>query len=311
MQIVRTPQVNAKTGGLAYSIASTCLLFVSLLVSVIITLSSLKGEDDAFVYLSYLASPVGIAIASALVLKFRSVPFGTAFPLLPKNPSRAEWKYYLIGFMMTVGLLFSLSWINTGFTELLKLCGYTPRKDYLPNLSGGLIVPALIVVAVIPAIAEEALFRGLILNTSVRELGTVRTVFIVGFLFSLYHGNVEQTAYQFICGCAFAFLAMRSQSVLPSVSAHFLNNALIIIFSAVGLIDSAGVFAAPLWLNIVLGVLGGLAFIGGVVWLCFDKGEVYGCRKGALKDFFLFASVGIGLQAVQWILSLFPAGTII
>lgn len=311
MKFDRPPQVNSKTSGFAFSVAALCLLFTSMLVSIIFELSAINGKSDAYVYLSYLASPVAIIIAMIITVKFRSVPLKTAFPLRPQYTSSIGWKYYLIAVMTSVGLLFSLSWINTGFSELLKLCGYTPRDNYLPNLSGGLVVPALLVIAVLPAILEEGLFRGMILNTGAQELGTIRTVFLVGFAFSLYHGNAEQTAYQFICGCAFAFIALRSQSVLPTVLAHFLNNALIIIFSAAGLMNSAGWLDVPLWLNIVLGIVGGLAFAGGVVWLCFDKSPVYKCVKGSVKNFFIYASVGIVVLAMTWILSLFPIGTII
>ena len=158
--------------------------------------------------------------AMAITLKYKKFPVRRAFPV------KCHPKYFLIALLLIFGLIFSVSWIDTGVTELLKLMGYVPKGQdaYLPNLSGGLIVPALLVIAVMPAIFEEGLFRGVILNSVEDGVGTIRTVFIVGFAFSLFHASAEQTVYQFLAGCVFAFVALRAGSILPSVLMHFINT---------------------------------------------------------------------------------------
>ena len=239
--------------------------------------------------------------AMAVTLKYKKFPVKRAFPV------KCRPKYFLIALLLIFGLIFSVSWIDTGVTEFLKLLGYVPkgRDAYLPDLSGGLVVPALLVIAVMPAIFEEGLFRGVILNSCEDGVGTVRTVFIVGFAFSLFHASAEQTVYQFLAGCVFAFVAIRSGSILPSVVMHFINNAIIVIFAACGLLDEAGNLIISSGGQIALIVTSAVSFIGGMLWLILDKKPVIKCQKGAVKSFFVFGSVGIAIMGIMWILSFF------
>lgn len=293
-------KLDAVKGGLAYSVDVGCYFALSLIATVIFAAFKLSGTQAAL-YINYLVSPVAIFLTAVFFFKAAKVPVARMFPVKTKP------KYYLIGVLLIFGLLFSLSRLNGYFIELLKLMGLQPKTNAgsLPDLSGGKIVPALLVVAVLPAVMEECLFRGIILGGAEEETGTVRAIFIVGFLFSLYHGSPEQTLYQFICGCLFALLAVRSRSVLPGVVIHFLNNALIIIFSACNLIDASGNLALSFGWDIALTVLSSVSLIAAVVLLIFDKTPLKQKQEGGVKKFFIWASVGIGAMALVWILGLF------
>lgn len=292
---------SSHIGGFALSLAAVLYMFTGLLVSLIITAAHIGEGTDAYLYLNYLAAPIAMTAAVGITLKFKKFGFKQAFPV------KCSPKYFLIAILLIYGLLFSVSWIDTGITELLKLMGYESKKmsDYLPDLSGGLVVPALLVIAVMPAIFEEALFRGVILNACESGVGTVRTVFIVGFAFSLFHASAEQTVYQFLAGCVFAFVAIRSGSILPSVLMHFINNAIIIIFAACGLLDADGAFIMSGGGQIALIVTSAIAFVGGTVWLILDKKPVQKSAKGAVAAFFVYGSVGIVIMGLMWILSFF------
>ena len=303
MDNVKNPflQHNSHIGGFALSLAAILYVFVGLLISVIITVAGIEQNTPAYLYLNYLAAPIAMTVAMAVTLKFKKFPVKRAYPV-KCNP-----KYFLIALLLIFGLIFSVSWIDTGVTEFLKLLGYRPKEmdAYLPDLSGGLIVPALLIIAVMPAIFEEGLFRGVILNSCEGGVGTVRTVFIVGFAFSLFHASAEQTVYQFLAGCTFAFIAIRAGSILPSVLMHFINNAIIIIFAACGLLDEAGNLIISTGGQIALIVTSAVAFIGGLVWLILDKKPLIKCTKGSVGAFFVYGSVGIAIMGVMWILSFF------
>lgn len=294
-------QHNSHIGGFALSLAAVLYVFVGFLVSLIVLAAGIEEGSDAYLYLNYLAAPIAMTAAMAVTLKYKKFPVKRAFPV------KCRPKYFLIALLLIFGLIFSVSWIDTGVTEFLKLLGYVPKgKDaYLPDLSGGLVVPALIVIAVMPAIFEEGLFRGVILNSCEDGAGTVRTVFIVGFAFSLFHASAEQTVYQFLAGCVFAFVAIRAGSILPSVAMHFINNAIIIVFAACGLLDEAGNLVISSGGQIALIVTSLVSFIGGMLWLILDKKPVIKCQKGGVKSFFIFGSVGIAIMGIMWILSFF------
>jgi hypothetical protein len=128
--------------------------------------------------------------------------------------------------LLQIGL-FAFSELNTLFLEFLEGFGYTPDEIRLPSINGWGFIGALIAVALLPAVFEEILFRGVLLG-GMKQFGEVKAALLCGALFALYHQNPPQTVYQFICGTAFAFIAMRSGSILPTVLSHFLNNAFIL-----------------------------------------------------------------------------------
>ena len=293
--------LSAKGGGLAFSVAVVLNVFVGLIASVIIGASGLTGTDAAK-YLGYLTSSIAL-IATVLVMRFMFNQPLRKFATLKCNP-----KYILIGLLLIYGLLFSLNSLNGYLIKLFELMGYTPKSSTLPNLSGWNLLPAILVIAVLPAVLEEFLFRGIILNNIEGEVGSVRTIFLVGFIFSLYHGSVEQTIYQFICGCLFALLSIRSRSITPVVLIHFINNAIILILYAVGALDANGNLIISQGGDIAITVTSAICLVGAVVWLILDRKIKFGLVKverANVKDFFLFGLAGIAVTALTWVLNLF------
>lgn len=291
--------LGARAGGLSFTLVVVVNLLISIIGSAIIIAGSLQNTD-AEKYISVLVSPLAVVVTLILMIKVIKQPARKIMPI------KAHPKYFALGLLLVFGLLFSLSQVNGYIIKLFELMGYKRRPNFLPDYSGWNVLPVLITFAVIPAIVEEVMFRGILLYNTEKDAGTVRTIFLSGFCFALYHGSVEQTIYQFICGCLFAFLALRSRAVTPTVVIHFVNNALIIVLYAVGAMDPVtDKLILPLTAEIVTYVLSALSLIGGVVWLILDKTPLKKCVPFGVKDFFIFASVGIGATALIWIVRLF------
>lgn len=312
------PRLNSSTGGLTFSVTTLIYLALSFIISLVIAAITNNvmteygyadyaeafkhvQKTDWYVYTNYLVAPVAIGISVFAVLKYKKIHIRNIVPV------KCSYKYYIIAILLIYGLLFSLGWVNDVSVKFFSLFGYEQREaaSYFPNLSGANIIPALLVMAVLPAIMEELLFRGAILNCCENGVGSIRTVFLVGFCFSLFHGSPEQTVYQFIAGCAFAFVAVRSGSILPSVVMHFINNALLVVLSACNCFDETGNLIISSGGNIALIVTSALALVGALIWLILDKTGLKKCQKGGVKSFFLFAAVGIAAFGLIWILSLF------
>ena len=147
MTVVNTG-LNSTTGGITFSVSVLLYLAASLIVSVAIAVFKLEPQSDAFLYLSYLASPVAIASSVVTMLKVRKVSFKNIVPV------KCHFKYYIIGVLLIFGLLFSLGWINGITVEFFKLFGYVPRENesYFPDMSCGKVVAALLVIGVLPAV---------------------------------------------------------------------------------------------------------------------------------------------------------------
>lgn len=83
----------------------------------------------------------------------------------------------------------------------------------------------LLATCVAAPILEEILFRGFVLR-SLQKFGNVFAILISGILFGLFHGNLEQTIPTALGGIVLAYIAVKSNSIIPCVVAHFFNNAL-------------------------------------------------------------------------------------
>lgn len=316
--------LGSKAGGLSFTTVVFFNLIISLLVSLVLQAIKASGVDidgtQVQTYLSLLTSPVAIAIVLALTLRVVKQPAKSILPV------KTRPKYYLIAVIIVFGALFSLNQLNEWVVELCELLGYQRRPSFVPDVSGWRILPVMLVVAIIPAFMEEIAFRGILLNNAERGVGTLRVIFVTGFCFAIYHGSVEQTVYQFIMGCIFGLLAVRSRSLGPVILTHFLNNAVILVLLACGAYDEAtGVLLVSRGGEIALYVLSAVSLTGGLTWLILDtvfafkrgavqknaeggsgNGEVMPCQSGGVKTFFIWALIGIIIMAVLWIAGLFP-----
>jgi membrane protease YdiL (CAAX protease family) len=253
-------------------------------------------ERDWYLYCSYLLVPFTFLLVAMFVLRWSGQSIGAEI-----RAQACPARYFAIAIILQIGLL-CLGHLNDLFLEWLKRFGYEDTPIILPSMDGFGFVGVLLTIAVLPAIFEELIFRGLLLK-GMKTFGTVGAVLLNGALFALYHQNPAQTMYQFCCGCAFAFVANRAGSILPTVISHFINNALIITLTKYGLADfEGGVLTAVVIVSV-------LCLITSLVWLFFfDKGKnppQNEENKTEKKHFFLYASVGIAMYALTWISTFF------
>jgi hypothetical protein len=83
----------------------------------------------------------------------------------------------------------------------------------------------LTTVALMPAIAEEFLFRGLVQQSVSEPLGRRWGAVVAGLLFGFYHLNPFSIVPLVCLGVFFGYIMYRSGSLLLAVVAHFVNNA--------------------------------------------------------------------------------------
>lgn len=105
-----------------------------------------------------------------------------------------------------------------------------PLQDKMSK-SGAFFVFGLVIYALLPAIGEELVFRGIILKGINSKYSGFVAIFFSTLLFVLMHGSLQQTAYQLLLGIMLGYLASVGGSILYSIILHFLSNALVIVFS--------------------------------------------------------------------------------
>lgn len=87
-------------------------------------------------------------------------------------------------------------------------------------------IASLVVVALIPAICEEVLFRGFLLSSfkGKSKKSKIWAIIIVGILFGIMHLNFIRIVPTAMLGILFAYSALATKSIWTSVFMHFLNN---------------------------------------------------------------------------------------
>lgn len=81
-------------------------------------------------------------------------------------------------------------------------------------------------ICIIAPIAEELIFRNLLLKP-LRAYGDLTAAVVTGLLFGLYHGNFDQFAYASLTGIFFSIIAIRYNSIVPTIIVHAANNIIV------------------------------------------------------------------------------------
>lgn len=289
---------SAKSSGLVFSLAAVFPVLLSFLFLLLIAaISPEEGyeQQDWFLYASFLLPQISFLLVGVCYFLYKK-------PALKQSASqqKCRWEYFVIAILLQVGL-FALSQLNGWFLQWLGKFGYVDQGLALPSLEGWGFIGVFLVIAVFAALLEELIFRGLLLRGLKENFSTVAATLICGALFALYHQNPAQTLYQFCCGTVFAYVAIQSGSVFPTMLSHFLNNAVILILTKYGVTQ----FTATV--NIIVYTLSTISSIVAIIWLTKMKKqtETKKADKKNAKQFFLYAAVGIFVCTLTWLSVLF------
>lgn len=88
---------------------------------------------------------------------------------------------------------------------------------------------SLFMVAFIPCILEEAVYRG-IFYSEYSKVNPLKGILLSAFLFGIMHGNINQFSYAFAMGIVFALLIEATNSILSTMIVHFIINGTSILF---------------------------------------------------------------------------------
>jgi|UniRef100_A0A7V2ZLP7 membrane protease YdiL (CAAX protease family) len=117
----------------------------------------------------------------------------------------------------------SINQLKTFFDSLNELVD----KTY-GNLLKASTIPELLlvvlVVAVVPAVSEEVMFRGFIQRSFEIKIKAFIAAFLTAVFFSLYHFNPYGLIPLAVLGFYFGFAAYTSKTLLIPILLHFLNN---------------------------------------------------------------------------------------
>jgi membrane protease YdiL (CAAX protease family) len=103
--------------------------------------------------------------------------------------------------------------------------------QFLTNFSSsGELILAVVIIAVLPAIGEEIVFRGLIQNELYRATKNIHvSIWFAAVLFSAIHFQFFGFVPRLLLGALFGYLYYWSGNLILAIVAHFVNNAVSVI----------------------------------------------------------------------------------
>ena len=143
---------------------------------------------------------------------------------------KMKWHTYLLLIGIGVLSLFGIQYFVGAVDKFLELIQF-PLDSGLPIINPtnwGMYFAALLLLAFIPAVEEELIFRGIIFNGLRSRFKDYQAILISAAMFAVMHANLQQLVYPFLLGIIMAWVVMRTGSMVSSVIVHFTNNAIVV-----------------------------------------------------------------------------------
>jgi len=119
---------------------------------------------------------------------------------------------------------------NWGLYEI----GYRPSSIEFEMDTPWKLIAGIFSMALLPAVAEELLFRGIILQGLMKKYSKFASIIMSAIFFMLMHGALSQTLYQFYLGIILAVVVAYGGSIFYGMILHFLNNLIVLVVNFAG-----------------------------------------------------------------------------
>lgn len=263
---------NNADSGKVFLITVIGQLVISLLSSIILSqIAEANGTTTA-----ELSSSVWYILAysiASIVMYLCIYIFYNLYQGIDKNAIglnfKLKWHTYLIAIAVGIISLFGVQYFIGAVDDLLKVIGFPMQSSFINPTDFPSFLLATFVLALIPAIFEELIFRGIIFKGLNKRFSLVGSILLSALLFALMHANLQQFVYPFILGCIMAWLVARTGSLIVSMIVHFINNFLVVLMTYLQNTTSFSIGLPHEWWFYLLAI--GLLLVTGAIIYLIDK----------------------------------------
>lgn len=186
-----------------------------------------------------------IGLASFLMAKLHATK-GNVSEFLRLKLSPNVWQITALTAILTFAIMPAngfLGWLNyLVFEKMVQafpgLQWFIETQDSMAEMIKGFIssenavILAFIHIGIVPALFEEVMFRGYILRAFEKSWGIIAAILVSGLLFGMYHIQPSNVIPLSVLGILFAYVTYISDSLIPAMVAHLLNNGGQVIYGA-------------------------------------------------------------------------------
>lgn len=222
-----------KAGGFLLSMFVSMIIF-TLIIS-LFTLSqilginssqSVIGNDSFLLLVNGLVSILSFFVVGFVYCKIAKIHFADILTF-EKN------KFSILVPLCAMGLAIALAanYASDAVIGVFDFFGHDPTVDMeysVNNIYDTIIY--YISIAVVPACVEEFAFRGIVLGC-LRKYSDSLAIIVSSITFGIMHGNFMQIPFAFVVGLILGFVVVKTNSLLPAIIIHFLNNSISVTFT--------------------------------------------------------------------------------
>jgi membrane protease YdiL (CAAX protease family) len=205
--------------GPAFSVLAAVGLVAAALGSFLLSAGIVVGAGGSPL-LAVIVAELMLVVVAVVGMRMQGLPVAAL------GLARADLRY--VGAAILIGA--SVWYLNLSLIELLPLPdgGVKTLQDIV---DGPHLVLAVFALAVLPAICEELIFRGILVRSLATRFVPAAAVVISALVFAAYHLSVLQLIPTFTLGVLAGAMTLRAHSVIPAMTAHMINNAIAILVS--------------------------------------------------------------------------------
>jgi len=179
---------------------------------------------------------------------------------------RLRLKPALIIILMSLPAYIVASMFNSIVLFFLQFIGKIPANIIPTPTTIQELLIGILIVGVLPGLCEEVLNRGIMLN-AYENRGTMKAVIITGLFFGIFHFDITNFFGPAVLGALLGYYAIRTNSILAPMLAHFLNNTIAEILSYVYRNEPVTEFIQVNGAELFAVILAGLIGIFVIYWL--------------------------------------------
>lgn len=231
------------------------MLVASILIVLLNPLLGFYDETGTYSYGGFWwANVISQAVLIVAVVVFCRVVKVDYFQAVALKNKPNPW-VLLCALGVGVGVFCFMNPIQMWILRAFEYFGYLPQSNVPISNDATTVILLVLVVGLLPAFAEEQLFRGAITG-GLKSLGLIPACLVGGALFMIFHMNPAQTVHQFVMGFVLSLLALKSDSLYPTVLVHFVNNIAVILLALIMGEQNANELIYEYWyLFLIVGLL--------------------------------------------------------
>ncbi len=221
VQETLSPRKLLSKAGIALSIFAAVVLGVQTIIEALVrSYRPEYAKADWYVWLVTAVSIVliGFPVYALLMRRLPNSPRGEAVKLSPAG--------LITIFFICTAAMYITNIFSTVLTILISLIKgeelVNPAADAILN---GNFYITIIYAAVIAPVIEELIFRKILLD-KLRRFGELPAILMTGIAFGLFHLNLSQFFYATVLGFIFAYVTIRTNTVIYAILLHMMINLL-------------------------------------------------------------------------------------